>query len=198
MLGCKDSKCLIRRRMMGSANTRKAQDPAVAATHFMLSTGVSLAQASEQSPVALVFLRHFGCTFTRQILRGLDQLKQDAESNGAKLVLVHMLKQGKETRYLRDSNEVPCIADPDCELYRAFGLGNGGLLELFGPRVWWLGMISIFKGCGVGHIAGNGLQMPGAFVFHEGKIIAAQRASTAADLPNLPRLFQANENCASP
>ncbi|MEX1049343.1 MAG: hypothetical protein WED15_07430, partial [Akkermansiaceae bacterium] len=61
---------------------------------------------------------------------------------------------------------------------------------LFGPRVWWLSAVSIFKGCGVGHLAGDGLQMPGVFLFHQGKIVAAQRARSASDLPDLPELFK--------
>ena len=64
------------------------------------------------------------------------------------------------------------------------------MFELFGPKVWLLGMKALFQGCGVGKLAGNGLQMPGAFVFHQGEIIAAQRAETAADLPDLPGLFE--------
>jgi len=175
--------------MMG-ATRPEPMAPEVAATRFHLSTGKSLAEASEESPIALVFLRHFGCTFTRQILRGLADLQAAAASHGAQLVLVHMLKSGAEARYLGAHDQVPSISDPQCELYRAFGLGNGGLMELFGPRVWWLGMASLFKGCGVGALAGNGLQMPGAFLFHHQRIIASQRAKSAADLPDLSRLFE--------
>ncbi len=141
--------------------------------------------------LALVFLRHFGCTFTRQILRGLEELQATCRHHHAELVLVHMLKNGGEVRYLGGHDEVLRIADPDCELYRAFGLGHGGFWELFGPRVWWLGALSIFKGCGVGHLAGDGLQMPGAFLYHRGEVLASQRAATAADLPDLPALFDA-------
>lgn len=160
------------------------------AAEFQLSDGTNLVEASHHQPLTLVFLRHFGCTFTRQLLRGLEQLQQEAETRGGRLVLVHMLQKGQETRYLGEDSGVSSISDPKCRLYRAFGLGKGGPLELFGPRVWWLGMKAIFQGCGMGRLAGNGLQMPGAFVFHHGEIIAAQRAETAADLPDLPRLFQ--------
>jgi len=158
---------------------------------FRLSTGETLAEASETRPLTLVFLRHFGCTFTRQILRGLEALQQAAHAHNSELVLVHMLKKGGELRYLGGQQDVTRIADPHCELYRAFGLGHGTLMELFGPRVWWLALASIFKGCGVGHLAGDGLQMPGAFLFHRGEIIAAQRAHSASDLPDLPGLFAA-------
>jgi hypothetical protein len=160
-----------------------------AAGRFHLSTGETLLDASRTSALVLVFLRHFGCTFTRQILRELEELKQAADRRGAQLVLVHMLRGGEENRYLQAHDNIPRIADPHCELYRAFGLGKGGLLELFGPRVWWLGFLSVFKGCGVGHLAGDGRQMPGAFVFHNGEITACQRAKSASDLPDLPSLF---------
>lgn len=159
------------------------------AARFRLSNGVPLAEASQKGLLALVFLRHFGCTFTRQILRGLEDLERTCRQHDAQLVLVHMLKSGDEVRYLGGHDEVLRIADPHCELYRAFGLGKGGFWELFGPRVWWLGAIAIFKGCGVGHLAGDGLQMPGAFLFHHRKIVASQRAHTAADLPDLAALF---------
>ena len=168
-----------------------------AANSYFLSNGKTLAQASESKLLALVFLRHFGCTFTRQTLRGLEGIQKEATAHGAELVLVHMLQNGKETEFLGERSGVARIADPRCELYRAFGLGKGGFLELFGPHVWWRGAISIFKGCGVGHLAGDGLQMPGAFLFRDGNIVSSQRAHSASDLPNLPGLFQALPSPAS-
>lgn len=185
--------CCARRRMGKGTDAAQAHESSPeltsAAERFELSTGESLAHASQSRLLTLVFLRHFGCTFTRQILRGLEQLQTDAKASGAELIIVHMLKTGEETRYLAGHSDVTRIADPGCELYRAFGLGKGGMLELFGPRVWWLGLVSVVKGCGVGHLAGNGLQMPGAFLFQNGKIIASQRAKSASDLPDLPHLF---------
>jgi hypothetical protein len=168
-----------------------------AAMIYQLSDGRKLADASMETPLVMVFLRHFGCTFTRQILRGLQDLEQQAKQHNATLVLVHMLQSGQEIDYLGQNSNVVRIADPRCELYRAFGLGKGGFFELFGPQVWWRGAIAIFKGCGVGHLAGDGLQMPGAFVFHQGKIIASQPAQSAADLPNLEALFAGNMDLAN-
>lgn len=161
-----------------------------AAVQYGLTTGRTLAEASNGHTLALVFLRHFGCTFTRQILRSLEEMQAEARARGATLVLVHMLQSGQETQYLGDHSDVPRIADPRCELYRAFGLGKGGFLELFGPRVWWRGAIALFRGCGVGHLAGDGLQMPGAFLFRDGTVISTQRAHSAAELPDLARLFE--------
>ncbi len=170
---------------------------AEAAAVYLLSDGRKLAVASMEAPLALVFLRHFGCTFTRQILRGLQDLEIQAKQHNATLVLVHMLQSGEEVDYLGQNSDVVRIADPRCELYRAFGLGKGGFLELFGPQVWWRGAIAVFKGCGIGHLAGDGLQMPGAFVFHHGKVTAAQPAQSAADLPNLEALFAGKADLAN-
>jgi hypothetical protein len=163
---------------------------AEACQSYSLSSGETLAEASSQQTLALVFLRHFGCTFTRQILRHLQDLQKEADRHDARLVLVHMLQKGRETHYLGQRSGVARIADPMCELYRAFGLGKGGFLELFGPRVWLRGAVSVFKGCGVGHLAGDGLQMPGAFLLRDSAVISRQPARTASDLPDLPRLFE--------
>lgn len=160
-----------------------------AADQFRLSTGETLAEAAESQLVVLVFLRHFGCTFTRQLLRGLEMIEQQAGEHKARLVLVHMLQSGKETAYLGDKSGVARIADPYCELYRSFGLGKAGFWELFGPRVWLRGIVALFRGCGVGHLAGDGLQMPGVFLFHQGQIVASQPAKSAADMPDLELLF---------
>lgn len=160
-----------------------------AADQFRLSTGETLEDAAEKQLVVLVFLRHFGCTFTRQLLRGLEMIEQQAGEHDARLVLVHMLQSGKETAYLGDQSGVARIADPYCELYRSFGLGKAGFWELFGPRVWLRGIIALFRGCGVGHLAGDGLQMPGVFLYHQGRIIASQPARSAADIPDLELLF---------
>jgi hypothetical protein len=194
MFGCKNGNCTSRRRMgaVGSKNeNHNGTSPHLeqVAAEFRLSTGEPLLDASHSRLLVLVFLRHFGCTFTRQLLRGLEEFQHSATESGGELVLVHMLKGGGEIRYLGGHGDVARIADPRCELYRAFGLGRGGFLELFGPRVWWLGAIAIFKGCGVGHLAGDGLQMPGAFLFRDGEIVAAQRAKSASDMPDIPGLF---------
>lgn len=161
-----------------------------AASHYRLSSEETLAEASEKGIVVLVFLRHFGCTFTRKILRELEDLKKQADQHNARLVLVHMLSPGGENEYLQSKGDVARIADPMCELYRAFGLGKGGFMELFGPRVWLPLGLALIRGCGIGHVAGDGLQLPGAFLFHKGKILSAQRAETQALLPDLPGLFE--------
>jgi hypothetical protein len=155
---------------------------------FRLSSGETLREASEKEALAVIFLRHFGCTFTRQLLKNLRDMHGRAEKEGARLVLVHMLQEGEEDEYVENTG-VGRIADPRCDLYRAFGLGKGGFLELFGPRVLYRGAVAFFRGCGVGMLRGDGLQMPGAFLVRNGRIVRGQKAATAADLPSVEALF---------
>ncbi len=161
-----------------------------AARFFRLTSGETLLEASQKEQLAIVFLRHFGCTFTRQLLMNLREMHERAEQEGARLVLVHMLQEGEEEEFV-NTDRVARIADPRCDLYRAFGLGKGGFLELFGPKVWYRGAKAFFRGCGVGMLKGDGLQMPGAFLFKDGKIQQQQKARSAADLPNVEALFGA-------
>jgi hypothetical protein len=157
---------------------------------FHLTSGETLFEASQKDQLVIVFLRHFGCTFTRQLLMNLREMHERAEEEGARLILVHMLQEGEEKEFV-DTDGVARIADPRCDLYRAFGLGKGGFLELFGPKVWYRGAMAFFRGCGVGVLKGDGLQMPGAFLFKDGKILEEQKAESAADLPSVEALFGA-------
>lgn len=156
---------------------------------FHLSGGETLGEASQKQTLAIVFLRHFGCTFTRQLLRNLEDMHERARERGARLVMVHMLQEGEELEFL-DHAGVERIADPRCDLYRAFGLGKGGFLELFGPKVIYRGAIAFFRGCGAGLLKGDGLQMPGAFLVENGKVLKARKAKSAADLPDVEALFE--------
>ena len=92
-----------------------------AANSYFLSNGKTLAQASESKLLALVFLRHFGCTFTRQTLRGLEGIQKEATAHGAELVLVHMLQNGKETEFLGERSGVARIAASSSCSGRTFG-----------------------------------------------------------------------------
>ena len=183
-------------RILWAAACLKGGRPAVgepmaldrAVETFRLTSGETLMEASQKDQLAIVFLRHFGCTFTRQLLMNLREMHERAEEEGSRLVLVHMLQEGEEKEFVK-SGGVARIADPRCDLYRAFGLGKGGFLELFGPKVWYRGAMAFFRGCGVGMLKGDGLQMPGAFLFKNGEILEEQKAESAADLPSVDALF---------
>ena len=78
---------------------------------------------------------------------------------------------GRGRRLLRAFDpRARAVADPDCTLYEAFGVGRGGLGELFGPAVMACGFRAIRSGHGVGKVQGDPWRMPGFFLVRDGEI----------------------------
>ena len=154
--------------------------------------GETLNDMSQQSPVMLVFLRHFGCTFCREALRDLGKLRKDIEEEqGVQLVFVHMSPIDYAEKMLKKFGleGVAHISDPFCELYLDMGLDKGTLKQLFGLRMWTRGFqVGILEGLGVGRQRGDGFQMPGYFVLDERKIVESYIPKDAADHPDFLEL----------
>ena len=149
--------------------------------------GRTLAELSADRPVLLVFLRHLGCTFCREALADLASARARLDAAGVRIVLVHMGDDaGLATLVAKYGvGEAGRIADPGKSLYRAAELGRGNLAQLFGVRMWLRGLeAGVFAGHGVGKLAGDGFQMPGALVLRQGRIVRAYRHQDAADRPD--------------
>lgn len=90
--------------------------------------------------------------------------------------------------------EVAHFSDPQQNLYRAFALRRGSVREIFNGFVWKRGFDVFVKGKhGVGRLVGDGFQMPGVFLVHNGSIVRAFRHQTVADRPDYLALARCNE-----
>lgn len=168
---------------------RRVSSPEV--QRFALRTktqmGVSLDELSRLSPVMLVFLRHVGCTFCREALADLAAHRRQIERGGTRVVLVHMGTDQQVAPMLKHygMSDIDRVSDQKQSVYRAFGLGRGRFLELFGPKVWWRGFqAGVLARHGVGTLVGDGFQMPGVFVVYHGEVIRSYRHQSAADRPD--------------
>lgn len=149
--------------------------------------GISIFEYSHDSRVMLVFLRHFGCTFCREMLSDISSLKKDIEAQGVTIVLVHMVEDKEAEEVLKEYNlqDVARISNPEMDLYEAWGLEKGTVSQLFGMKVWWRGLTAgVIKGHGIGWLKGNGFQMPGVFLVENEKVIEQFIHKSAADRPN--------------
>lgn len=159
---------------------------------FETNTGANLKEMSEEQPIMLVFLRHFGCTFCRESMQDIFDQKKEIENKGTKVVVVHMLENEEEAFHEMEKfgiEELPAISDPESILYKMFKLRSGSLLQLFGPKVIFRGLYAaIVKGLGLGAEKGNMKQMPGVFLIHKGKIKKQFIHKSAADRPNYMEL----------
>ncbi|MDX1684629.1 MAG: peroxiredoxin-like family protein [Saprospiraceae bacterium] len=147
---------------------------------------------SWKTPVLLVFLRHFGCTFCREALADIKMKRSDIEERGVKIVLVHMAEHEIAREYFQkfDLVELESVSDPPCDIYAAFGLLKGSFKQLFGLRSWIRGFdAGVVQGHGVGMMLGDGFQMPGVFLLKNGKIESEFIHKYASDRPDYSALI---------
>ncbi len=154
---------------------------------ILTNKGASLLLLSHTSPVLLVFLRHFGCTFCREALQSLARDRKTIEALGTKIVLVHMSDDVKAeemtSRY--GLNELHRISDPDKILYNAFALERGDFRQLLGLKVLLRGFIAgVLGGNSIGAIQGDHTQLPGVFLIYKNEVVKSYRHDTAADTPD--------------
>ncbi|WP_321474559.1 peroxiredoxin-like family protein [uncultured Paludibaculum sp.] len=161
--------------------------------------GITLDEHTRLTPVLLVFLRHTGCMFCRETVSDLARRQAEIEAQGARLVVVHMGREAQAVDFFGHYGleNVPRISDPERALYRAFALGRGSLLDLFGPKVWWRGFqAAILARHGLGRPAGDGFQMPGAFLLFHGELVRSYRHQSPADRPDYLALVTGRDYAA--
>jgi len=158
--------------------------------------GTDLRSLSEQQPILLVFLRHFGCTFCKEALADLVPVKQRLESQNIRLVLVHMGEDAYAGQYLAQygHEQTHRVSDPSCVLYRVMGLERASFWQVFGLKQWWRGGKAALKGHGIGKLVGDGFQMPGVFLVQKGKVLQSYKHEYAADVPD----YEAIASCPLP
>ena len=150
------------------------------------NTGQRLDDLADSQPQLVIFLRHAGCTFCREALAELSKQRSQVEATGCGIVLVHLGEDDGEEFFAKyNMQDVPRIQDPNCRLYRQFGLDLGGFTELFGLRVWIRGLIAgLVYGHGRGPILGNSFQMPGVYLYHSGQILQGYQHEHVSDRPS--------------
>jgi hypothetical protein len=162
-----------------------------------LGSGESVAAISDKQPVLLVFLRHFGCSFCREAIDDIAQRRDAIERLGVRIVMVHMAPDRRVAeKFFRRFKLFPIdhISDPEKHFYRAFGLTKGNPSQLFGLMNWIRGFESgVMHGRGFdlhNEDIGDGFQMPGVFVLHQGEIKNAFIHQHAWDRPDYDAIVQ--------
>lgn len=154
---------------------------------------VDLLTESQEKPVMLVFLRHFGCMFCREALSDISKRKGSIEEMGTKIIFVHMSDNETAEKFFKKYklSGIPHISDPNCKFYAEFGLTKGNFTQLFGLRAWMRGFqTAIVKQHGMAPPIGDGFQMPGVFVIQDGEIQEAFIHKLSSDRPDYEKLVR--------
>lgn len=160
---------------------------------FQTETGRSLLDLVDESPILLIFLRHFSCAFCAQTLDRVSQVRQQIEAKHVRPVFVHLGSRERAKPYFDyyHLSDVERISNPEATLYQlpAFALSRTNpYLHSLTPAVlmgWFKG--ALFK-YGIGLIKEDAEQMPGVFFLKERKIVRAFRHRTIADEPDYLKL----------
>ena len=177
----------------GTPQSNERPNLADSLREFHTEAGRSLLDLIDESPVLLVFLRHFACAFCAQALDRVSQVRSQIEVKGVRPVFVHLGSPQRAKPYFDYYNlsDVERISNPEATLYQvpAFGLSRTNpYLHSLHPAVllgWLKG--TLFK-YGIGLIKEDAEQMPGVFFLKERKIVRAFRHRTIADEPDYLKL----------
>jgi hypothetical protein len=153
-------------------------------------SGATLGALVGESPVLLVFLRHFGCTFCRQTIENIAALRHEFAERGVRVVFVHLGTESIAQAHFEHYgiHDVERVHDPQAELYQkaAFGLRRtSALSHFFNPKVLtaWFVKGVIYRH-GFGKIENDAEQMPGVFFLRDGAIVRSFVHRTIADVPD--------------
>ncbi len=150
-----------------------------------------LIELAENKKVLLVFLRHFGCTFCRETLTRLAKTKNEIESGGTEIVVVHMMSHSYADRMLAiyELDGISHISDPEKKLYHHFGLRRASGNQFFNPKNWWRAFThGVIRGHFIGKPAGDPFQMPGVFLFYKKEILNKFTYKYVSDMPDFLKL----------
>ena len=158
----------------------------------------NLMQLTNQKPVFLIFLRHFGCVFCKEALHDLAEKKGLFDVKGIQMVFVHMSEEDLAEQYFKNYGleGVSHISDPTCNYYSAFGITKGTFSQLYGLRTWIRGFAAKRAGfeLEMAKSLGDSTQMPGIFLIRFGKIIEKFIHKNASDRPDYEKLISVAES----
>jgi peroxiredoxin len=178
---------------MSDAGRNAADEVTQALASIRTESGASLLALAEASPVLLVFLRHFGCSFCRQAISDVADLREELARRGVRPVFVHLGTPERAKPFFEyyGIGDVERVSDPEAKVYQMpmFALPRmHPALTLLQPSVWagWL-KGALFK-YGIGAIKEDGHQMQGIFFLKGSTIVRQFRYKTIADEPNYLKL----------
>jgi hypothetical protein len=169
-------------------------DMAAVLAGYRTESGRTLLALVDESPLLLIFLRHFGCSFCRQTLDDVSRIRQQIEGRGVRPVFVHLGTPERAKPYFDyyHLSDVERVSDPEASLYAssAFQVPRKNVLTQFViPAVWKAWFLGAVGKHGIGMRHEDANQMPAVFYLRERGIAREYRYKTIADRPHYLKLL---------
>ena len=161
---------------------------------YRTESGRTLLELVDESPILLIFLRHFGCSFCRQTLDDVSKLRGEIEAKGIRPVFVHLGTPERAKPYFDyyHLSDVERVSDPQASLYTGpvFNLTRkSAFSHILVPKVVKAWLQGAIRNHGIGMIKEDADQMPGIFFLRQRAIVRAFRYMTIADEPDYLKLI---------
>jgi AhpC/TSA antioxidant enzyme len=150
--------------------------------------GATLGEETGKEARLLVFLRHFGCVFCRELIEDLRDICATREDFPRPLFFTLSGVERSREFFAGRWAEAAVVADPKKVIYEAVGSRKGKIVQLFGPKVWAASRRAAKKGHRVGKPEGDPRQMPGMFLVQGTTLLWEHDFEHAGDLPDLNRV----------
>jgi peroxiredoxin len=186
---------VLKARQTDSQQTDSQQtEMAAVLGRYRTESGRTLLDLVDESPLLLIFLRHFGCSFCRQTLDDVSRIREQIEGRGIRPVFVHLGTPERAKPYF-DYYHLPDIervSDPEASLYGSsvFQVRRKSVFSQFLiPGVWKAWLLGAVRQHGIGMIREDADQMPAVFHLRERAIAREYRYKTIADRPDYLKLI---------
>ena len=115
-------------------------------------------------PTVLVFLRHFGCVFCREMIHDVKKVRSLDASYPPVVFFAQATIEQAEKFFDKHYPGATVVCDPGKRFYQAFDLRQGTAMQMFGPAVWTCGIRATLKGNTIGLPVGDVWTMPGVML----------------------------------
>lgn len=153
---------------------------------------VMLSDWWREGTTAFVFVRYLACIFCREQVKDLRDHVAAIASTGLAVVIITPARPAENAAFAEELRlPFPVLADPRRDAYRAYGLTEGSIGQLIGPRVIARSIGATLRGnLPERPHGGVARQLPGAaIVDREGRVVLHEIACDAADHITAGRLI---------
>jgi peroxiredoxin len=156
---------------------------------------VALSEHWRERPAAIVFMRHFGCTFCRQHTAEIQERYDELERAGGGAVAIGMGTPAHAAEFRRMSRiSFPLLVSPDTSLHERAGLTRGNWLRVIAALPQAVRQLprhgARISGTDMSQLAGTFVIAPG------GEVVYAHRAKTASDNAPIDEIIDALASAA--